>query len=125
VSTLAARDGVAIVGTLMQQAIIDYRWIALGLGVGTVWRYRSGTRVPMTAMPQRIAIALTFGASAATLGRHRGVITITGDVGVRPAIAVASRWCSVAARWRGASSRSGKRRNLAKAAPGLSAVRTR
>jgi NAD(P) transhydrogenase subunit beta len=26
-----------------------------------------GTRVPMTAMPQRIAIALTFGASAATL----------------------------------------------------------
>jgi NAD(P) transhydrogenase subunit beta len=51
----------------MQQAIIDYRWIALGLGVGTVVGIPLGTRVPMTAMPQRIAIALTFGASAATL----------------------------------------------------------
>jgi len=58
---------IAIVGTLMQQTIIDYRWIALGLGVGTVVGIPLGTRVPMTAMPQRIAIALTFGASAATL----------------------------------------------------------
>jgi NAD(P) transhydrogenase subunit beta len=54
---------IAIVGTLMQQTIIDYRWIALGLGVGTVAGIPLGTRVPMTAMPQRIAIALTFGAS--------------------------------------------------------------
>jgi proton-translocating NAD(P)+ transhydrogenase subunit beta len=58
---------IAIVGTLMQQTIIDYRWIALGLGIGTVVGIPLGTRVPMTAMPQRIAIALTFGASAATL----------------------------------------------------------
>src|SRR5215207_3809240 len=58
---------VAILGTLMQQVIIDYRWIALGLAVGTVIGIPLGTRVPMTAMPQRIAIALTFGASAATL----------------------------------------------------------
>ena len=58
---------IAIIGTLMQQTIIDYRWIALGLGVGTVIGIPLGTRVPMTAMPQRIAIALTFGASAATL----------------------------------------------------------
>jgi NAD(P) transhydrogenase subunit beta len=58
---------IAIVGTLIQQTIIDYRWIALGLGIGTVIGVPLGTRVPMTAMPQRIAIALTFGASAATL----------------------------------------------------------
>src|SRR5215213_9310011 len=58
---------VAILGTLMQAVIIDYRWIALGLAVGTVIGVPLGTRVPMTAMPQRIAIALTFGASAATL----------------------------------------------------------
>jgi len=66
--TLAATGMlVAIVGTLMQQVIIDYRWIALGLTVGTVIGVPLGTRVPMTAMPQRIAIALTFGALAATL----------------------------------------------------------
>src|SRR5688500_2190604 len=57
----------AIVGTLSQQQIIDYRWIALGLVAGTIIGVPLGTRVPMTAMPQRIAIALTFGASAATL----------------------------------------------------------
>ena len=57
----------AIVGTLSQQQIIDYRWIALGLVVGAVIGVPLGTRVPMTAMPQRIAIALTFGATAATL----------------------------------------------------------
>ena len=57
----------AIVGTLTQQQIVDYRWIALGLAVGAVIGVPLGTRVPMTAMPQRIAIALTFGATAATL----------------------------------------------------------
>ena len=57
----------AIVGTLTQQQIVDYRWIALGLAVGAVIGVPLGTRVPMTAMPQRIAIALTFGAAAATL----------------------------------------------------------
>src|SRR6478735_5406518 len=67
VDLAVAGMAIAIVGTLMQQTIIDYRWIALGLGVGTVVGIPLGTRVPMTAMPQRIAIALTFGASAATL----------------------------------------------------------
>ena len=67
VDLAVAGMAIAIVGTLMQQTIIDYRWIALGLGVGTLVGIPLGTRVPMTAMPQRIAIALTFGASAATL----------------------------------------------------------
>jgi NAD(P) transhydrogenase subunit beta len=67
VDLAVAGMAIAIVGTLMQQTIIDYRWIALGLGIGTVVGIPLGTRVPMTAMPQRIAIALTFGASAATL----------------------------------------------------------
>src|SRR3954468_684360 len=67
VNLAAIGMAIAIAGTLVQQVIIDYRWIALGLGVGTVIGVPLGTRVPMTAMPQRIAIALTFGASAATL----------------------------------------------------------
>ena len=57
----------AIIGTLIQQQIVDYRWIAIGLVVGGVVGYPLGTWVPMTAMPQRIAIALSFGATAATL----------------------------------------------------------
>jgi len=67
VNLAAAGMLIAIIGTLVQQVIIDYRWIALGLAVGAVIGVPLGTRVPMTAMPQRIAIALTFGASAATL----------------------------------------------------------
>ena len=67
VNLAAVGMAIAIAGTLVQQVIIDYRWLALGLGVGTVIGVPLGTRVPMTAMPQRIAIALTFGASAATL----------------------------------------------------------
>jgi NAD(P) transhydrogenase subunit beta len=57
----------AIVGTLLNHTIIDYRWIGAGLVLGVVIGYPMGQWVPMTAMPQRIAIALTFSALAATL----------------------------------------------------------
>jgi H+-translocating NAD(P) transhydrogenase subunit beta len=57
----------AIVGTLLNHTIVDYRWIAAGLVLGVVIGYPMGQWVPMTAMPQRIAIALTFSALAATL----------------------------------------------------------
>ncbi len=57
----------AIVGTLVNQTIVDYRWIIAGLVVGTIIGYPMGTRVPMTAMPQRIALSLTLSALAATL----------------------------------------------------------
>jgi NAD(P) transhydrogenase subunit beta len=58
---------VAIVATLAHQQIVDYRWIAAGLIVGVVAGYPLGMWVPMTAMPQRIAMALSLGALAATL----------------------------------------------------------
>ena len=57
----------AIIGTLVSAQILTYTWIAVGLVIGTVIGYPLGVKVPMTAMPQRIAIAQTFGASAATL----------------------------------------------------------
>jgi NAD(P) transhydrogenase subunit beta len=57
----------AIVGTLIKQEIVSYGWIAAGLAIGTVIGWPLGTRVPMTAMPQRIAISHMFGALAATL----------------------------------------------------------
>ncbi len=58
---------VAIVGTLLQQEIVRYEWILAGLALGTVIGYPLGVYVPMTAMPQRIAISHMFGAVAATL----------------------------------------------------------
>jgi NAD(P) transhydrogenase subunit beta len=57
----------AICGTLINQQILDYRWIAGGLVLGTLIGYPLGMWVPTTALPQRIAISLSFGALAATL----------------------------------------------------------
>src|SRR6185295_14711950 len=57
----------AVAGTLLNHTIIDYRWIAAGLVLGVIIGYPMGMWVPMTAMPQRIAIALTFSALAAAL----------------------------------------------------------
>jgi NAD(P) transhydrogenase subunit beta len=57
----------AIVGTLVHHDIVRYDWIIGGLVVGTVIGIPLGFMVPMTAMPQRIAISHMFGALAATL----------------------------------------------------------
>ena len=57
----------AIVGTLVNHDIVRYDWIIGGLTLGTVIGYPLGVYVPMTAMPQRIAISHMFGAVAATL----------------------------------------------------------
>jgi len=57
----------AVAGTLLNHTIIDYRWIVAGLVIGVIIGYPMGMWVPMTAMPQRIAISLTFSAHAATL----------------------------------------------------------
>ncbi|HEX9052668.1 MAG TPA: NAD(P)(+) transhydrogenase (Re/Si-specific) subunit beta [Anaeromyxobacter sp.] len=58
---------VAIAGTLVHHEIVRYDWILAGLALGAVIGYPLGVYVPMTAMPQRIAISHMFGAIAATL----------------------------------------------------------
>jgi NAD(P) transhydrogenase subunit beta len=57
----------AVCGTLVNHEIVDYRWIAAGLVVGAVIGYPLGMWVPTTALPQRIAVSLSFGALAAVL----------------------------------------------------------
>src|SRR3954468_23154233 len=57
----------AILGTLVNHEIADYRWIIGGLALGAIIGSPLGMRVPMTAMPQRIALSLTLSALAATL----------------------------------------------------------
>jgi NAD(P) transhydrogenase subunit beta len=58
---------VAVVGTLVNHEIVRYDWIIGGLVVGIILGIPMGIWVPMTAMPQRIAISHLFGALAATL----------------------------------------------------------
>ena len=57
----------AICGTLINHEIVDYRWIAAGLALGAIIGYPLGMWVPTTALPQRIAAALSFSALAAVL----------------------------------------------------------
>ena len=52
----------AIVGTLLNHEIITYEFIIIGLVVGTAIGLPMGLLVPMTAMPQRVAISHMFGA---------------------------------------------------------------
>ncbi|EKF20901.1 NAD(P)(+) transhydrogenase (Re/Si-specific) subunit beta [Nitratireductor pacificus] len=74
---------VAVCATLVDQRIVSYEWLIVGLVAGGVIGYPLGMWVPMTAMPQRIAFSHAFGALAATLvgvgeylhGFHEGTLT--------------------------------------------------
>ncbi|CDG85791.1 NAD(P) transhydrogenase subunit beta [Janthinobacterium agaricidamnosum NBRC 102515 = DSM 9628] len=57
----------AVLATLLHARIVNYEWLAVGAIIGAVAGYPLGMWVPMTAMPQRIALSHAFGALAATL----------------------------------------------------------
>jgi NAD(P) transhydrogenase subunit beta len=57
----------AVIGTLVQQEIVRYEWIAGGMVVGSIIGAAMAIYMPMTAMPQRIAVSHSLGAVAATL----------------------------------------------------------
>jgi NAD(P) transhydrogenase subunit beta len=61
----------AVIGTLLHQQIVRFDWIIGGLlvgsAIGVVIGLPFGIKVPMTAMPQFVAISHMFGAIAATL----------------------------------------------------------
>ena len=56
----------AIGGTLLQHGIVDYKWIAVALVLGTGIGIPLGL-VRMTAVPQRTALSHAFGAFCVTL----------------------------------------------------------
>jgi NAD(P) transhydrogenase subunit beta len=56
----------AIVGTLLDRNIVDYRWIAIGLVLGSIIGVPLGL-VRMTAVPQRTALSHAFGALCVAL----------------------------------------------------------
>src|SRR4051812_2381789 len=56
----------AIAGTLLHHEIVEYKWIAVALVLGTIIGVPLGM-VQMTAVPQRTALSHAFGALCVTL----------------------------------------------------------
>ena len=56
----------AVGGTLLHRGIVDYKWIVIGLVLGTIIGVPLG-KVQMTAVPQRTALSHAFGALCVTL----------------------------------------------------------
>ena len=58
---------VAVIGTLVSGNIVTWEWIITGLVIGSAIGAAMAIFMPMTAMPQRIALSHAFGALAAVL----------------------------------------------------------
>ncbi len=57
----------AVVGTLLRKEIVSFEWIIVGFIIGSLIGGAMAIWMPMTAMPQRIALSHSFGALAAAL----------------------------------------------------------
>ncbi len=57
----------AVVTTLLELGVVDYRWIAAGLVVGSVIGAIAALRVQMTGMPELVALFNGFGGGASAL----------------------------------------------------------
>jgi NAD(P) transhydrogenase subunit beta len=57
----------AIIGTLVGKEIVTWEWIIAGIAIGSAIGAAMSIFMPMTAMPQRIALSHAFGALAAVL----------------------------------------------------------
>jgi NAD(P) transhydrogenase subunit beta len=58
---------VAVIATLLKQEVVSYEWIVVALVIGSTIGALMAIFMPMTAMPQRIALSHAFGALAAAL----------------------------------------------------------
>jgi NAD(P) transhydrogenase subunit beta len=70
----------AIVGTLLHAGIVDVRWILIAAFVGSSIGAAIAVFMPMTAMPQRIALSHAFGALAAALVGTAEFLLARGDL---------------------------------------------
>jgi NAD(P) transhydrogenase subunit beta len=58
---------IAVVATLLHREIVTYEWIAVGLLVGSTIGIAISATIPMTKMPERIALSHSFGGLATGL----------------------------------------------------------
>jgi NAD(P) transhydrogenase subunit beta len=57
----------AVAGTMLHPDIVAYRWILIPAGVGSAIGIAMSALIPMTKMPERIALSHAFGGLAASL----------------------------------------------------------
>jgi NAD(P) transhydrogenase subunit beta len=57
----------AVAGTLLEMGLVDYRWILGGLVVGSAVGAWAAVRVPMTSMPEMVALLNGCGGAASAL----------------------------------------------------------
>src|ERR1041385_7089940 len=57
----------AVIGTLLRPEVAEYRWILIGLGIGSAIGAPLAYLMPMTAVPQLTALSHAFGALASAL----------------------------------------------------------
>jgi len=57
----------AVAGTFLHPDIVSYRWILISAGIGSAIGIAMAALIPMTKMPERIALSHAFGGLAAAL----------------------------------------------------------
>jgi NAD(P) transhydrogenase subunit beta len=88
VGLAAAGMLLAVVGTLLHREIVRYEWIVAGLVVGSVIGAAMAVFIPMTKMPERIALSHAFGGLAAALVGVSEYARHGGDLGTAKTAAV-------------------------------------
>src|SRR5678809_792004 len=57
----------AVIGTLLRPEVVEYRWILIGLAIGSAIGAPLAYLMPMTSVPQLTALSHAFGALASAL----------------------------------------------------------
>ena len=74
---------IAVVVTLLDQSIVDYKWIFVGLVLGSLIGVVAATKVKMTAMPEMVAIFNGFGGIASLLvGSSEYLLSAQHNIGI-------------------------------------------
>ncbi len=82
--TAAVGMFIAVVATLLDAEVIDFRWIAAGAAVGGAAGAFVALRVAMTAMPQMVALLNGLGGAASALVAGADLVSKVVDRGVPP-----------------------------------------
>jgi NAD(P) transhydrogenase subunit beta len=72
---------VAVIATLLKHEIVSYQWIAAGMLLGAAIGTAISLKIPMTKMPERIALSHSFGGLATALVGVSEYYTASGHGG--------------------------------------------
>jgi NAD(P) transhydrogenase subunit beta len=75
---------VAVVATLAESEVVDFRWVAAGAAIGAAAGAFVALRVAMTAMPQMVALLNGLGGAASALVAGADLLATVVDRGVVP-----------------------------------------